>query len=255
VSATIDLGKAFADEEVVKLYRHRPPYPRAVFDLLTELIVEPRAMLDAGCGPGQLARGLLSATTRVDAVDPSAAMLAAARALPGGADPRITWQQSRAEDAKLSGPYGLIACGASLHWMNHDVVLPRFREALAPRARLAIVDTETSRADDEVRRAVLAVIQAYSPIHDHVETSDTVDGLVTNGRFILEGRQRTPPVALEQSVDEYLGFLGSTSSLSRVTLGSRAADFEREVRDAFARNRVQRIRYDVIGFVAWGRPA
>lgn len=251
----IDLGKAFSDQEVVDLYRHRPPYPRALFDLLSELIVEPRTVLDAGCGTGALARGLLASATQIDAVDPSAAMLAAGRELPGGIDPRINWQQSRAEDAKLRGPYGLIACGASLHWMRRDVVLPRFRDALAPRARLAIVDTELSRADDEVRKEVLTIIRRYSPTHDHVETSDVVSGLVADGRLILEGRQRTPPVPFEQSVDEYLGFLGSTSSLSRTTLGPRAADFERDVHRVFARNHVERVRCDVIGFVAWGRPA
>lgn len=254
MSAMMDLGKAFTDQEVVALYRHRPPYPRAVFGALASLIVEPHTVLDAGCGTGALARGLVGAATRVDAVDPSSAMLAAGRALPGGADPRIHWQLGRAEDAELRGPYGLITCGASLHWMHNDVVLPRFRDALAPGARLAIVDTEARREDDDVREAVLTVIKRYSPIHDHVETSEMVDALVAHSRLALEGQLRTPPVPFEQSVDEYLGFLGSTSSLSRATLGSRAADLDRDLRDVFARNQVERIRYEVIGFVAWGRP-
>jgi SAM-dependent methyltransferase len=255
MSAPLELGKAFADQDVVTLYRHRPPYPRAVFDALTGLIVGPRTILDAGCGRGDLARGLLGTATRIDAVDPSAAMLAAGRALPGGGDERIRWQLASAEEANLGGPYGLITCGASLHWMRHDIVLPRFREALAPGARLAIVDTEIHREDDAIREAVLSIIKRYSPIHDHVETSEMVDTLAANGQLIVEGRVRTPPVPFEQSVDDYLGFLGSTSSLSHATLGSRAADLNRDVREVFARSHVERIRCDVIGFVAWGRPA
>ena len=249
------LASAFADEEVVSLYRHRPPYPRAVFGILARLMVEPRAVLDAGCGTGALARGLLDTATRVDAVDPSAAMLAAARDLEGGADPRIRWQMARAEDATLEPPYGLISCGASLHWMDHDSVLPRFRSALAPGASLAIIDTEAHREEDAVRADVLAVIRRFSPVHDHVETADLVDTLVAKGRVRLEGRERTAPVPFEQTVDEYIGFLGSTSSLSRATLGSRGADFERDLRAVFARHGVTRVRYDVVGFVAWGRPS
>lgn len=91
-------------------------------------------MLDAGAGSGALARRMVSLAERVDAVDPSVAMIDAGRRSPGGDDGRIRWIVGRAEDAHLSPPYGLITCGASLHWMDLGVVLPRFRDALAPGA-------------------------------------------------------------------------------------------------------------------------
>ncbi len=251
----IELSRVFADEEVVRLYRYRPPYPRAVFDLLSRLIVEPRVVLDVGCGTGALARGLADRVTRVDAVDPSAAMLQAARGLPGGDDTRIRWQQARAEDARFQGPYGLITCGASLHWMDTEVVLPRFRSALAEGARLAIVDTETTREDDDLRRDVVAIIQRYSPIGDHIETPEMVERVAASGAFVLEGRERTAPEPFEQTVEEYVGFLGSTSTLSRATLGPRADEFAGELRTLFAAHGVDRVRYGVVGYVAWGRPA
>jgi len=249
------LGQAFTDTEVVALYRHRPPYPAAVFDRLRSLIAGPRVILDAGCGTGALARGLVEDVARVDAIDPSAAMLAAGRALPHGSDPRIHWQRARAEDARLSGPYGLITCGASLHWMQHDVVLPKFRRALAPDARVAIVDTERQQDEDDLRRAVVELIVRYSPVQDHVETPDVIDRIVAAGAFVLEGVERTVPVPFDQSVEEYVGALGSTASLSRATLGPRADDFARELRNLFARHGVERVRYGVIGYVAWGRPS
>ena len=249
------LGQVFADADVVALYRHRPPYPAAVFDRLRSLIAGPRVLLDAGCGTGALARRMVDDVARIDAVDPSAAMLAAGRALPRGNDPRIHWQQGRAEDARLFGPYGLITCGASLHWMQHDVVLPKFRRALAPDARVAIVDTERQYGEDDLRREIVALIVGHSPVQDHIETPEVVDRLVAAGAFVLEGTERTAPVPFEQSVEEYVGALGSTASLSRATLGSRADDFARELRDLFARHRVDRVRYGVIGYVAWGRPS
>lgn len=251
----IELGRVFADEEVVRLYRHRPPYPRAVFDILSRLIVEPRVVLDAGCGTGAIARGLAARVVRVDAVDPSAAMLRAARGLPGGDDARIRWQHARAEDARLQGPYGLISCGASLHWMDTGIVLPRFRSALAEGARLAVVDTEATRDDDDLRRDVVAIIQRYSPIGDHIETPEMVERVAASGAFVLEGIERTAAVPFEQTVEEYVGFLGSTSTLSRATLGHRADEFAGELRRLFAANGVDRVRYGVVGYVAWGRPA
>ncbi len=250
----IELGRVFGDSEVASLYRHRPPYPSAVFDILARLVVEPRRVLDAGAGTGALARGMLGFAARVDAVDPSAAMIAEGQRLPGGDDPRIRWLLGRAEDAPLDPPYGLITCGASLHWMDLDVVLPRFRALLAPGARLAIVDTENEHPRAEVREDVLAVIRAYSPLKDHLGTKDLIDRLVSEGRLRIEGQVRTAPIPFEQSVDDFMRFLGSTSTLSSATLGARAREFERDVRAAFARHGVDRLHYGVVGLVAWGQP-
>src|SRR5262245_11507173 len=65
----------FQDRSVADAYHHRPPYPDEVFAILTGLITcEPRAVLDAGCGTGDIARRLAPLVARVDAVDFSPAM-------------------------------------------------------------------------------------------------------------------------------------------------------------------------------------
>jgi hypothetical protein len=73
--------------------------------------------------------------------------------------------------------------------------------------------------------------------------------------FALEGEQRTPPETFDQSADDYLRLLGSTSTLSRSTLGPRADAFEAECREVFARHGMDRIRSELVGYVAWGWPA
>jgi SAM-dependent methyltransferase len=249
------LGSAFADREVARLYRYRPPYPPGVFAILARLLVEPRTILDAGAGTGALARELVRIAARVDALDPSEAMIAQGKRLSNGDHTRLRWIVGRAEDGPVDPPYGLITCGASLHWMDHAIVLPRFRDMLAPGARLAIADTENVHASTEVREDVLDVIRRYSPIEHHVGTSEMVDALVARGLLVIEGREAVSAIRLEQSVDDYLGLLGSTASLNRASLGSRAADFDRDVRAVFTRHKMDRVRYDVIGGVAWGRPA
>ena len=249
----IELGGVFSDDEVAALYQYRAPYPQGVFAILERLVVAPRVVLDAGTGTGALARRFPPSIERVDAIDPSATMIARGRSLPGGHDARIQWIVGRAENAPLSPPYGLITVGASLHWMQADVVLPRFRDALAPGARLAIVDTETTHSG-EWRTEMLDIIRRYSPLEHHVETNETVSQAVQQGLLVLEGEERTAPEPFDQSVDDYLRLLGSTSTLARVTLGSRADAFDAECRDLFARYRMRRIRTTVTGYVAWGRP-
>src|SRR5688572_11670536 len=71
------LGEAYAaqfsDPGIVAAYHHRPPYPAPTFPMLAGLIGSPpRVVLDAGCGTGDIARGLLPFVERIDAVDRSA---------------------------------------------------------------------------------------------------------------------------------------------------------------------------------------
>lgn len=252
----IELGRVFADAEVAGLYRYRAPYPREVFAILEELLVEPRTVLDAGAGTGALARELAPHVARVDAVDPSEAMIAEGRTLLGGDDPRINWIHAHAEDAPLSPPYGLIVAGAAIHWMDPAVVLPRFGAALALGAKVAIVHNDFVPPHAMVTGPALEVIRRYSPLkEDPVEYPALVKSLVDRGLFVLEGERRTTPVPYEQSVDDVLRSLHSTSTLSRVTLGDRLASFDTEMRAALAPFGERSLHSDVVTYVAWGRPS
>jgi predicted TPR repeat methyltransferase len=82
----------FGDASVVSAYQYRPPYPAETFELLLGLLdadAETRTVLDAGCGPGVIARQLVQAVDRVDAVDIAARMITAGKALPSGEDPKL----------------------------------------------------------------------------------------------------------------------------------------------------------------------
>ena len=249
-----ELGRAFADVEVVRNYIYRPPYPAEVFTVLKGLLTSPRTVLDAGCGSGAMTRGLAAFASRVDAVDPSEAMLREARRLTGN-EPRIRWILGNAEDAPLAPPYGLITAGASIHWMDPEVVMRRFRDALTSGALLAIVDMENVHPEGPNRDEFLSVIRRHSALEHHDDFAALIASLERTGHFAREGDHRTRPVPFEQSVDDYMAMLASTSSLSRATLGERADAFEREARAVLARHHIDRIRFDVVGVVAWGRPS
>ena len=84
-------GAVFRDQSVVEHYGLRPPYPAETFEVLASLAVDGARLggtvLDAGCGPGDLARPLAARVSRVDAVDVSEPMIALGRSLPGGEAP------------------------------------------------------------------------------------------------------------------------------------------------------------------------
>src|SRR5436305_15280034 len=88
-------------------------------------------------------------------------MIAEARGLPGGDDPLIHWIHGTGETARLAPPYGLITCGQSLHWVHHDVVMPRFASALAHGGVLAPLDQDWEYPAAS-RVTLTAIIQPYS---------------------------------------------------------------------------------------------
>jgi SAM-dependent methyltransferase len=249
-----ELGRAFEDDGVARNYRYRQPYPPEVFEILQGLLVEPLTVLDAGSGTGALTIGLARFAKRVDAIAPSPAMLREARRMLGTDNERIRWIEGTAESVRLEPPYGLITSGASIHWMDPGLVMPRFREALAPGGFLASVNSESVYPKEEWRDDLLGLIRGLSPTPHHLDFSDLVRSLGASGHFTRAGARTAAPVPYEQSVDDYMAMLASTSTLSRATLGRRAVDFEREGRAILARHGITSVRAELVAEVVWGHP-
>ncbi|WP_369360058.1 class I SAM-dependent methyltransferase [Streptomyces sp. cg2] len=97
--------------------------------------------LDVGCGTGRFARRLAGLGFEVDAIDPSAQVIAQAGALSerAGAHRPPHFRQADATSVEFPpGHYDFISCLASLHHMPFDT-LTRLRDALAPGGVLAIL--------------------------------------------------------------------------------------------------------------------
>jgi SAM-dependent methyltransferase len=76
-----DYAAQFADPSVVAAYSARPPYPDSVFDRLVTLACPASDYaLDLGAGTGDVTFPLAERLAGVDAVEPVAAMIEAARA-------------------------------------------------------------------------------------------------------------------------------------------------------------------------------
>lgn len=247
-------AERFTDPSVVAAYRSRPEYPDTLLDLLVGLITdEPRAVLDVGCGPGNLARSLLPYVARVDAVDISPGMIALGKTLSGGDDPRLHWFVGKAEEAPLHPPYALITAGASLHWMDWEVALPRFADALTPNGSLAIVGVD--EANEPWTPATREIIPRYSTNPDF-QPFDLIGELERRGLFRKVGEYTTKPVSLARSVTDFIEWYHSMSSFSRDLMTPEAvAAFDAELRDAVAPYlRAGLLDTHIVGRVTWGKP-
>jgi hypothetical protein len=192
--------------------------------------------------------------TSVDAVDPSPGTLARGQRLPGGDQPGLTWILGRAEDAPLRRPYGLISAAASLRWMDCPIVLPRFRDLLAPRGVLAIVEQHElpNPWDDPLRE----IIGRYSTNRRH-RPYDLVAELVDRQLFRELGRFRTRPVPFAQPVAAYVESFHGRNGFSRDRMSvADATDFDAAVAGLVAPHTVAgKVRLSIAGEVIWGAPA
>jgi SAM-dependent methyltransferase len=249
-----ELAHVFGHRGVAEAYRHRPPYPREVFPILDRLVGDgPRAVLDVGAGEGALARPLAARMARVDAVDLSAAMVAAGRDRPGGRRPNLHWIVGAAQSCPLGGPYGLVTAGASLHWMPWDTTIPRLAAAMAPGAFLAVVDH--GPRDLPWGAALAEVIRRHSRSPDFDPGYSLVGALRAAGYLVPAGRAATSPVVFRQPVGSYVEQFHSTASLARELMPAEEADafdaaVEKIVRP-FAADGVLEMR--IVATVEWGR--
>ena len=252
------LGEQFAarfqDQSVVNRYHLRPTYPPETFAFLSALIEdEPRAVLDVGCGPGNVARTLAAYVERIDAVDISRPMLERARTLPGGDSLKIRWLHERAEEVELQPPYALITAGESLHWMDWGVILPRFANLLTPRGVLAIVDAKEQAVP--WREGYLQIVKRFSN-NPNYRPVDLIAVFEQYRLFQKLGEHTTTPVPLRQTIDDYIAAQHARSALSLDTMtAEQAAQFAAQMRELLLPfSQEEMMTVDVVGHVVWGRP-
>lgn len=252
------LGPEYADQfkdfSIVEAYRHRPPYPAEVFDILASLISEqPRHVLDVGCGTGHIARRLVDRVEWLDAVDFSRHMIEKGKRLPDGDNPHLRWLYGRVEDVVLDPPYALITAGESLHWMTWDVVLRRFREILTPNGYLAIVERGimSNPRHDQLKE----IISQYATNKDY-QPYNLIEELEMRGLFQKVGEKVTTSVPFVQFVDDYIESFHSKNGFSRERMNPEAAHaFDQEAKKILLKSYSDSVMsLQVVGHIVWGIP-
>ncbi len=247
-------GKQFQDRSIVEAYHHRPPYPAEVFDILAGLVHgEPQRVLDVGCGIGYIARNFIDRVEQIDAVDFSRHMIERGKTLPNGDNPRLRWLFGAVEEIELHPPYALVTAGESLHWMDWNIVLPRFHHLLTPGGYLAIIEHDTS--PDLWFDTLNKIIPRYSTNVDY-EPFDMIEAFERHGLFHKAGEKTTAPVPFAQSIDDCIESYHSRNGFSRERMTpEQAAGFDREAREILlASHHDGIVHMQVAAHIVWGIP-
>ena len=245
-------ARRWHDRDAASSYQHRIPYTSATIDALIALISDnDSAVLDVGCGTGNIARAIAPRVSRVDAVDFAPEMIEAGRGLPGGDAANIRWHVAKAEDCELNPPYALVVGGASLHWMDYGVVLPRFARALTERGLVAVVSAR-EHGHNPWDAPVKEIAAAYTTAKKYVPF-DMIPVWEAAGLFEQAGERLTDPVVFEQSVEHFIAGFHALSHLTRAHID--AESFDTEIRTVMARYCPDGVvRRLIRGHLVWGKP-
>jgi SAM-dependent methyltransferase len=157
-------GRVF--DEVAEDYdRHRLTYPDVLVDRVCEGagIGRGTAVLEIGCGTGQLTRSLLARGLRVTAVEPGQRLIARARDQSNGIGD-VQFVNARLEDASLPrAQYSGVFSASAVHWIDPDVSWRKAADALVDGGSLGLVsyfglDDPRSADDQQALRAAMTTV-------------------------------------------------------------------------------------------------
>ncbi len=153
-------------DEVAEDYdRHRPTYPDVLVDRACEGadIGPGAAVLEIGCGTGQLTRSLLARGLRVTAVEPGQQLIARAHdQLNRVGD--VQFVNARLENAPLPrAQYPAVFSASAIHWIDPDVSWRKAADALVDGGSLALIsyfglDDPRSVDDQQALHAAMTTI-------------------------------------------------------------------------------------------------
>ncbi len=241
----LDPTRRFTDR-AADYVRFRPDYPAAAIDCILAGLApgarEPGALpsrelvaADVGAGTGISARQLAGRGVRVVAVEPNAAMRAAA-----APHPLVAWREGTAEATGLAaGAVDLVLCAQAVHWVRQPEAIAEFHRVLRDGGRLALMWNARDR-NDPFTQGYTEAVRAVNG--DHPAERRALDAGVVHatGRFTPAARHEFPHA---QRLDR-AGLLGRATSASYVPkAGPALEELSRRLDGLFDRHR------DAVGLV------
>jgi SAM-dependent methyltransferase len=218
----------------------RPAYAPALFARVAAIcgLQRDHAVLDLGCGPGQLALGFAPFVATVTAIDPEPEMLriAAEQAAAAGAAIRFVQGSSYDIEPEL-GRFRLATIGRAFHWMDRADTLARLDRMIDPEGAVALfADRHPEVPDNRWRQTYDALLDRYSapdtaraqrksPDWPRHETMLLDSAFCRLERVSVIERRRTP-------VDQIVSRMLSLSSVSHAQIGAKADVLAQELRTA-----------------------
>ena len=228
--------------------RYRPGYPPALIDWLGAHDALPPAAIvaDIGAGTGISSAPFLDAGCTVVAVEPNAAMRAAAERRFGKV-PRFRSVDGRAEATTLaSASIDLVVAGTAFHWFDRDAARREFVRILKPAGRVALFWNVRS-LDSAFMRGYEALQRAHSAEYAATNARERANEGAIGAFFGAAGFEHAV-FANAQSLD-FEGLLGRLHSSSYAPLPGDPAHASlhaalRDLFDRFAENGRVAMLYD-----------
>ena len=224
--------------------RYRSSYSEELFDSVAAFFGPPsgKRVLDAACGTGLGAQGLLERGYAVTGVDVAERMLEAARSgMPAGAN--AAFYAGRAEALPFGDEaFAGVVCAQAFHWFDEAQALAEFGRVLAPGGGLAIF-WKHARPDDPYARAVRTLFTQWTGRAEAPMESSFRDSLAAFWAEVGSGARpdslfadaelRVLHFGLRYDVDSYVGYHRSRENL-RLALGDAREAFLAAVRERIA---------------------
>ncbi len=231
--------------------RFRPRYPVVLLDAIERAVnVRPDvALLDLACGTGDVALNFVDRIADIWAIDLEPEMVETGRRLAQERGiGRIHWLTGRAEDADLpEDHFGMLTIGRAFHRLNRPLIAQRALGWLRPRGCFIDLGAGYSglfEPDEPWLAAAGEVYQRWLPrAHKspaEVSSSSAPDQpkattptVLTDAGFIDVAKHEFE-VPYVREIDQYLGYLMSTSYSSREFWGEAWPGFEADLRKTLA---------------------
>ena len=218
------------DDRAADYVKYRPTYPRHAIDAILDGLGSPAGIVaaDVGAGTGISARLLGDAGVRVIAVEPGAAMRAAA------ADhPRVTWVAGTAEATGLaSNSIDLVLAAQAFHWFRPPEALAEFARILKPGRRLAIMWNRRSTTDPLTAGYRQAIVDVGGEIE--AERMPFDPGVVAGSGLFTSAERVEFPNAQRLDLDGLIGRARSASYVPKT--GGDGAKLISMLKDLHARH-------------------
>jgi ubiquinone/menaquinone biosynthesis C-methylase UbiE len=162
--------------------RARPSYPSEVVDRLiaTAGVSADDPVADVGAGTGIFTRLLAARRLRVTAVEPTAAMRAAAQTIPG-----VSWLDGTFESTGLdSGSQRWVVAAQAFHWADPPRALPEMHRIVVPGGPFTVLWNDRDVAASPILQRTWALIQEMVPgLDEGYRSRDWATVLVQGGWF------------------------------------------------------------------------
>jgi ubiquinone/menaquinone biosynthesis C-methylase UbiE len=233
--------------------RFRPRYPPILLDAIERTVGLDHgdSLLDLACGTGEVSFAFADRLTDIWAIDLEPEMVAVAKrnALDRGIG-RIHWLVGRAEDAELpEDHFGLIAVGRAFHRLNRPLIAQRSTRWLRSGGYFIDMGADSSglpapdmyASSEPWLVAAAEVYERWLPrankSRDDVKSSSGPDQPKATSQTVLMEAGFTQVAKYEFAVphvweiDQFIGYVASTSYSSREFWGQAWAGFALDLRN------------------------